>query len=369
MGIYRSILEEDETLGGVLDDDNNMDMAEIDKVVDDHDANADEQTEAQDAEFGPTDGVDDIMDETAMAIAEAEMNFNSIMMAIGVHEISEAAAGRDVLYENALTDYFKKAKEWVVNFFKKVWSVLKRYASNIASVFHTNKGLADKKATEIEKGYNDYLKDKGEDHLKLWQFPGLDNFLNEKYWTDITLKIPTAGDLTVSDVDEDRKAFRKKICGSDDDDFRGALKDKIYGKEKVEKLISGSDVIKALKSGDEVKKVKKAMDTSKKQYKEAIAKFNEMEKKLTKAAGKENAAEDANDKMSAAVKATQVVKNQLADLQVVRAVTLSAARARMVQARSLAHVYIGAYNKSKDKGYRGKLKNESFGFLSGIELI
>ena len=66
MGIYRSILEEDETLGGVLDDDNNMDMAEIDKVVDDHDANADEQTEAQDAEFGPTDGVDDIMDETAM---------------------------------------------------------------------------------------------------------------------------------------------------------------------------------------------------------------------------------------------------------------------------------------------------------------
>lgn len=368
MGIYRSILEEDLELGGVLDDNNNMDMAEIDKVVDDHDANADEQIEAQAAEFGPTDDVDSIMDETAIAIAEAEMNFNNIMMAIGIHEVSEAAAGREVLYENAITDYLKKARDWVVNFFKKVWSILKRYASNIASVFHTNKGLAEKRGSDIEKGYELYSKDKGGDHLKLWQFPNLDKYLNEQYWKG--LDIPSVDTFTAqsSDAEDARKLFRKKFTSNED--FREGLKEEIYGKEKEEKLIPGSTVVKILKSGEEVKKCKKAMDTSKKQYKEAIAKFNEMEKKLTKAASKDGHTETDDNKMKAAVRNTTIVKNQLSDLQVVRAVTLSAARARMVQARSLAHAYIAAFNKGKDKNYREGLKNESsFGFLSGVELI
>lgn len=369
MGMYRTILEEDQELGGVLDDNNSMDMAEIDQVVEDHDANEDEQTEAQAAEFGPTDDVDEIMDESMIVVAEAEMNFNSIMMAIGVHEISEAAAGRDVLYENALTDYFKKAKEWVVNFFKKVWSVLKRYANNIASVFHTNKGLATKKKKEIEDGYSVYQKDKGDNHLKLYPFTKLDKYLNENYWK--SLDIPNVDKFNSSnDVDSARTEFRKSKFNITDDDFREGLKKEIYG-EKAEKLITGAEVVKILGSGDEVKKAKKAMDTAKKQYKEAIGKFNDMEKKLTREAS--NAADDkkaaADKKMAAAVKATQMVKNQLADLQVVRAVTLSAARTRMVQARTLAHAYIGAYNKSKDKDYRSKLESSQFGFLGNVDLI
>ena len=144
MSFYRSFLEE-EMDTPILDDNNSPEIKEIEDIVNDQDANAEEQDDAQAAEFGPDDGVDDILDESYIAIAEAEGEFNKIVMSIGIHELNETVAGREVIYEAVdIKGYIKKAKDWVVSFFKKVWSVLQRYAHNIASVFKTNKGFADK---------------------------------------------------------------------------------------------------------------------------------------------------------------------------------------------------------------------------------
>ena len=114
MGIYRTLLEEEVPH---LDDNNNPDeqIKELQDVIEDQDANQAEQDAAQDAAYGPDCGVDDIMDESAYAIYEFECGHAQIMQAIGMHELQEAAAGREFIFEAAdIKGFFKSVKDKIV---------------------------------------------------------------------------------------------------------------------------------------------------------------------------------------------------------------------------------------------------------------
>lgn len=387
MSIYRTFLEEDLELGGVLDDDNSIELKQIEDVVNDQDANAFEQDEAQAAEFGTSYGEEEvadpeeIVDESFMAIAEAEINFNKIMMAIGIHEISEAAAGRDVIYEAVdVKGLFARAKKWVVDFFTKVWQTLKRFGANIAAAFKTNKQLADKYADRIKSGYGSYSKDGKK--IKMWDFPNLDtaltgnkdNAFSNAGVTKIMDRAKGSGDSSVISVDmveSTVKDYRKTLCGEacDASDLREKMHDYIYGKEKKEGYMGADAVIAALGSGKAIKDARKSMDKAKKEYKDAIKKLNDIERSATKAANKDGATQNDKDNMASAVRAIDIMKQVLTASQVARSVILSGAHARQIQARMFAQAYIAAANKANPK-YKGFQKESTeYGFLSNLELL
>ena len=113
------------------------------------------------------------------------------------------------------------------------------------------------------------------------------------------------------------------------------------------------------------------MDGAQKEYKNAIKKFNDLEKKLVRQSNdkdKEKAAEG-SAKMETCVRMADAMKQCLTATQVARATILSAARARMGQARMYAQAYIYAANKG-NPNYKGFQKESAeYGFLSNLELL
>lgn len=395
MSIYRTMLENDLELGGVIstENDNAPELQEIEDVVADHDANSEEQLAAQAAEFGEGD-VSDILDETAIIIAEAEMNNNAIMMAIGIHEVNVMAeSGKsEVIYESLddIKGYIKKAKDWVVKFFKKVWQVLSRYAKNIASAFHTNKGFADKYESQIRDGFNAFKND-GKAPLKGYTFEGLETLIKKDDWTSSTgnllemSKKTSAGSFdlyggTNSDLPAmyaDR--YRKSICGVDcsASEFREKLKNYVYGNsagqeaKKKEMKMSADKVLSALRSKDDTKNCKKSIDKAKTEFKTAIKLLDALQSKAsrgTKDENKDNAAA-ASKQLSGIIRYNDAIHQCLTAAQVSRAVILSAARARMAQARIYGQAYVAAANKANPK-YKGFQKESAgMGYLANVELI
>ena len=158
MSLYRTILEEEMEVP-ILDDENSPEIKEIEDVVADQDANAFEQDEAQEAEFGTGmggPGPEDALDEMCMAIAECQMADNEIMMSIGIMEASKMGRTGTVIYE--AVD--------IKGFFKKVWQVLQRYFQNISATFRTNKSFLAKFKKQITEGEKHY-----DGELKGYKFP------------------------------------------------------------------------------------------------------------------------------------------------------------------------------------------------------
>ena len=284
MSIYRTILEEELDMP-ILDDDNSPELKAIEDIVADQDANATEQDDAQEAAFGPSEGVSDIMDESAIIIAEAEMDFNKIMMAIGIYEASEMASGREVIYEAAdIKGYLKKAKDWVVSFFKKVWQVLQRFVANFTSIFHTNKGLATKYKNQIQKGYDAYKKANNIENNEDWM-SSLDRTVIGGYMKGVSgSNSDTKFGMTKEVADNAVRKYREKICKVECDagEFREKLLEHLRGTEKKEGYMDPNTVLKVLENGKKVSACRKALDKAKKEYKDAIKKLNDLERSAAK---------------------------------------------------------------------------------------
>lgn len=378
MGIYRTLLEEEVPH---LDDNNNNDMKVIDDIVNDHDANEAEQQAAQDAAFGPDGGVDDILGESAMAIFEFEEGHAAIMQAIGMHELSEAACGRDFIMEAAdIKGFFKSIKDKVVAFFKKVWQVLQRWAGNLKSVFASNKKFAEKYASQIKDGYEVYKGGKAKKELKGYKFqiPKLekanvntDTFLDEKAMKEIETMIANKSieaDLNVSadDIDAGLEVVREALAGKkcSDAEFHDTLRDKYYGSiDPVELVMTPDEVTTILKDSKNMKdKSKEYFAESKKQFKKAIDKLNTLEKRASNL--KSDSAADAayrNKVMAMVTRYSNMLRKTLTYTQTMRSVHLGAINACARQARRYGMAYVAAANKGKYKGFQKE--STEYGFL------
>ena len=389
MSIYRTILEEELDIP-ILDDNNSPEIKEIEDIVADQDANDFEQDEAQAAEFGPSDGVDDILDETYMAIAEAETEFNKLTMAIGLHEVNESAAGREVLYEAVdIKGYIKKAKDWVVSFFKKVWQVLQRFAANLTSAFHTNSSFAKKYASQIREGAKNFKND-GKVKLKGYDYTNLDRLTAGDAWSSskgvlgklagYSKKVANWKEGEIGDTSEFTnelkentvKAYRKHLCGTacEAGEFREKLLDYVRGGEKKEMKMDADKVIEILGSGKDIKDCKDAIKKAKEDYKKTISMLNELEKSLNKNINSESNKKknvENNKKLGAVMRLTEMFKEVLSTTQAARAVVLSSFRGRMAQARMYGQAYVAAANKGKYKGFQKE--SAEYGFLSNLSLV
>lgn len=399
MSLYRTILEEDQEIP-ILDDDNSPEIKEIEDVVADQDANAFEQDEAQEAEFGTGmggPGPEDALDEMCMAIAECQMADNEIMMSIGIMEASKLGRTGQIIYEAVdVKGFFKKIKDWVVKFFKKVWQVLQRYFQNISATFRTNKSFLTKFKKQIIDGEKLYDGD-----LKGYKYPNFspdsakgngDNVgmkaLDGEYSTKAAdLKTMSGKGKTAQTADEVEtylNNLRGRMLGSNGAIEAGDFREKCMnyfhngsadnddGKEEW-KMPAG-DVIAWLeaKAKTSIKKAKTALDKSKTECKNEIKKIGNLEKSLSNKTYKgDDNAENTGDaeKLKIVQNYKTVMQGTLAATQVYRACLLTACRQAMIQARIYGNAYVYAANKKNPK-YKG-FQDESagYGYLSSVSLV
>lgn len=390
MGIYRTLLEEEVPH---LDDNNNPDdqIKELQDVIEDQDANQAEQDAAQDAAYGPDCGVDDIMDESAMAIYEFEAGHAQIMQAIGMHELSEAAMGRDFIFEAAdIKGFFKSVKDKIVAFFKKVWSVLQRWAGNLGAMFTSNKKFVDKYSAAMKDGYAICTGGKYDGKkLKGYEFTGIEKSIaiakanKDSSWisdnanefleairkaAEAKSDISSEAKTTAEEIEQMSNAIRGGFCGKESvstSDFSSSLKEFLYGaKEPKEMWMKVEEVTTILNDKKNNKKaVTDFTSAAKKQMKTALDKVSQAEK----AASKMDNSTNRNSLMAECARMSNYIRSALATTQTWRSATLSAINAQGRQARKYGMAYVMAANKSKHKGFQKE--SAEYGFLGNLGLV
>lgn len=403
MSLYRAILEEDE-VNGVIDTtgDGAPELKEIEDVVANFDANEYEQTEAQDADFGSSDDPAEgeaLLDETMIIIGEAQMWDNQIMQAIGIREVNALYEGKntDMLYEGVddIKAFFKKIKDWVVSFFKKVWQVLKRYFANLSACVKTNNAFLKKYGSKLDEGAKAYWDGTHKMELKGYPWTKMKGSIDSlasvenspankltKMSKEVISAIKSDNEEVISAVaadsadtiSSDMDKLRGEVCGGGSvsaSDFREKLMQFFRGaEEKSDYHMTGAEIKAALDTNTKkaIKKAKENLNKSKTEMKQQITVLNTMEKSLQ---AKENKAKERDDKVSTKMKCVvnykSVLQQCLSMIQVVRSAFLTACRQYINQARMYGNAYVMALNKS-DKKYKG-FQSESAGFLSNVELV
>ena len=377
MGIYRTLLEEEVPH---LDDNNNPDeqIKELQDVIDDHDANEAEQVAAQDAAFGPDCGVDDIMDESAMAIYEFECGHAAIMQAIGVHELQEATAGRDFIMEAAdVKGFFKSVKDKVVAFFKKVWSVLQRWAGNLAAMVTSNKKFVTKYADAMKKGHAIVKGGKADvKKVKGYTYDGLDSAIglakaNKTADAVSALFSKSPSEDTAEAFEEMVNKFRGTLCGTSSvsaGEFASTLKEKLYGDKSTKEIdwMDPQTVIDILNDKKDSKKaVNDFMAEAKKQMRKSLDELNRAEKQA-KSDNKDDA-KALNSSLATISRQTTALRAELTATQIWRGQVLGAIRSRGAQARKFGMIYVRANNKDTHRGFQKE--STEYGFLGNLGLV
>ena len=381
MGIYRTLLEEEVPH---LDDNNNPDdqIKELQDVIEDQDANQAEQDAAQDAEFGPDCGVDDIMDESAMAIYEFESGHADIMQAIGLHELHEATAGREFIFEAAdVKGFFTSIKTKIKNFFTKVWQVIQRWAGNLKAQFTNGKKFIEKFGDKIEKGYNEIDKSKKAKGYK-FNFKEIDQDVKDTgklvdegkaSVSDITNAINSGSDIdnamTAEDVEAAVNAARGKLCGGNESisasDFSSKLKISMFGSsEPVDMWMEPKDI------KDILSDKKNLSDATKKFAKEAKEQFKKVMSNLDKLERSASKIEDAtqrNKMMAICTRYSTMVRSVLTATQTWRSARLNAIAQCAHQARRFGMMYVRAANKKEKRGFQKE--SAEYGFLGSMGLV
>ena len=384
MGIYRTLLEEEVPH---ITDNNDTDeqMKELIDVVEDQDANEAEQDRAQEAEFAePGTSADELLGESWMAIYEFESGTNEIMQAIGVHELQEAASGREFLMEAPdIKGFFKSVKDKVVAFFKKVWSVIQRWAGNIRAALTSGKKFAEKYASAIRDGKTTLEGNKNAKKMKGFEFSGLNeknpetdsNFASKKLESLFGADYDGNSTATAEDVEKAVNEVRGKFCGGKGSvsaaDYAKTLKEHLYGgSEAKEMWMSADDVISSLsdKKGD-MKKVNDFMKEAKKQMKSTLETLTKAEREAGKPV-KDETGEAKTARMARQTQYTRAISGMrqiLSVTQAWRSQTLAAIRARYAQARRYGMAYVAATNRGKYKGFQKE--STEYGFLGSLGLV
>lgn len=385
MGIYRTLLEEEIPH---LDKNNSPDdqIEELKDVIEDQDANQAEQDAAQDAAFGPDCGVDDILDESAMAIYEFEMGHNEIMQALGIHELSEACNGRDIIIEAAdIKGFFASIGKKIKAFFTKVWSVLNRWMGNLKAVFTSNKKFYGKFSKQINDGYNIVKADKTRKEMEGYAFTNvkaesgdnksvLQKALKNVSSVDSMISALADGrnnDITINKamdaekLEEALNGVRGDYCnasgGVGADEYSKKLKEYIYGEKS--KTWMSPDAIKTAMNNDYTTAVKSMMTDVKNQ----MSTVNDKIKKMKSMAEKIEDGTTRNKVLAICTRYFAFVRGVLVASETWRSARLSGINAYARQARRYAMTYVAASNKSTHKGFQKE--STEYGFLGAMGLV
>lgn len=343
-------------------------------------AHADEVEAAEEGTVG------DPIEEAFNIMFESEYNFNSIMSAIGVAELREAAMGRELVMEAAdVKGFFQKVKDMLAKMFASITKAVKTVLSKMDVQAKLDKKFVTKHEKEILKGAEGAWEAKGyvygEDLKKFGHLQNSDALHSAKKYTDAvekaiaaaakgaTLEEARADVLKVTGNGEDMRGhIIKTVAGVDAgsiEDMTTELVKKIRG-EKVDLKgkVKASDVIDVLKNDRETATIRATYNEIKKSYKESLVTITKWEK-------------EAADKSYAGVvtgvcvPGISAVKFEKNALHATYAVYMKMARAKRAQARALAHKFYsqaGKDDKAAKKAEKGA-KNESATIFGGITIL
>lgn len=374
MGIYSNLINFESA--AVQDPDNTgVDLDQVEDAVMGDDGIEAHKDEVEAAIAGTVDPVE----EAYTAIYEAEYNYNQIMRAIGIRELSEAAYGREIVLEGVdIRGFFDKCKQFFIAMFKKVTEAFKNVAKILMSSIASDKKLATKYAREITAGYNSNWSATGyvfENDISLINvLDTIHNIDKDSVSRSLAAKerIDANDDIYYNKLSKEEimgRVSRKNNLGSDisnDKEYREALTKKLRGgkDEPIELNGSGLDdkqIIYNLKNDSEIKDIKKGYDDIKKSFNNTLTDLKTLEKAVQQENGS-NA--EKNKKMAYISGAVATMKNIKSVETITYSVTLNAAKQKKAQARKMALYFI-----RHSKSGKATTTQESAGIFGNLEMI
>ena len=376
MGIYSNLINFESA--AVQDPDNTgVDLDQVEDAVMGDDGIEAHKDEVEAAIAGTVDPVE----EAYTAIYEAEYNYNQIMRAIGIRELSEAAYGREIVLEGVdIRGFFNKCKDFFVAMFKRITEAFKNVAKILMSSIASDKTLASKYANDIKAGFNGswsatgYVFNDDITLMNVYEYCNVYDAQMVKY----TLNHCKTNSYATDDDDYYNKVSKEDVMNkvaekaglgdvNNDKEYREALTKSLRnGDDKPVELrgkISYDQIIRNLKNDKEVKDIKKAYETIKKSFNKTITDLKTLEKAMQQEEGS-NA--EKNKRMAYVSGAIASMKNIKSVESITYSVTLNAAKQKRAQARKMA-LYFIRHSKSAKKA--ASATQESAGIFGNLEMI
>lgn len=381
MGIYnRYLTETNETLDSVQDPDNiGIDLDQVEKDIAGNDgieAHSEEIDDAVEGEIG------DPVEEAYMIMYESEYNYNKLLEAIGMRELSEAVRGREFVLEAVdIKSFFGKIKKFIVDMFSRITKAFKNALGKLHSMVMNDRKFEAKYGNKITQGEKEYKGEKIDIYKfdKPLEFKSSGNENNSKAGFDHALDLMESGTFRMEDFTEDKNAnwsnknTIKVFTGLDTDGNIGELSklltDYYFGeKDKAPGSSFSANVIRGILSSDkEVKSLNSAYDTIKKSYKQALANLDSAEKAAMKAESTETGRNHISmiaNWYAQRIRFEQNIRN------IQNTVLIKAASAKRKQARKLASVYIkAAGGYANESAHINTSRNSSDGIFSNVKFM
>lgn len=397
MAIYRAMLED-----SINDLDTNNDGAketkELMDVIDKQEINAQEVEDAQDAEFGPDD-VDDILDETVIAIAESYTGYYAIIESLAIAELHEAARSNErgeVRGGRVSEEFDKNTKKGVISAMKqrlaalctRIISSINKLLTALKRVFFDNHALyAELAGKKILKGGS-----RGMLEVKGYPYDGLDKALkgfNKDMVTSSVVykKVNSGKAVSDSDIAGDYSRIFGGIMDVGNAEsprtYKKALIQALRGADKpVMVKMSAEDVLKILKNSKaDYQLISNTAKLIKSEFKSAIKAIDSWASRGGEARGNAREGDARGGESGLSANAVAKAMNRYIDfVAAARAAIVKASADRARQARKLAHKYWRA-GLGKDVDVRGReargaemresaIENSfKYGYLSNLNLI
>lgn len=374
MGIYSNLINFESA--AVQDPDNTgVDLDQVEDAVMGDDGIEAHKDEVEAAIAGTVDPVE----EAYTAIYEAEYNYNQIMRAIGIRELSEAAYGREIVLEGVdIRGFFDKCKQFFIAMFKKVTEAFKNVAKILMSSIASDKKLASQYAKDIKAGFNSTWSATGyvfNDNISLMNVYDFCNSYDADHVKKVLDGLSRLKDIHTDD-DYYNKVSKEEIMNkvaeknglgevNNDKEYRDALTRSLRNNQdkpiELNGNISYNQIIDNLKNDKEVKDIKKAYDTIKKSFNKTLADLKTLEKAVAQETG-DNATK--NKRMAYVSGAVASMKNIKSVETITYSVTLNAAKQKRAQARKMALYFI-----RHSKGGKTTSTQESAGIFGNLEMI
>lgn len=374
MGIYSNLINFESA--AVQDPDNTgVDLDQVEDAVMGDDGIEAHKDEVEAAIAGTVDPVE----EAYTAIYEAEYNYNQIMRAIGIRELSEAAYGREIVLEGVdIRGFFDKCKQFFIAMFKKVTEAFKNVAKILMSSIASDKKLASQYAKDIKAGFNSTWSATGyvfNDNISLMNVYDFCNSYDADHVKKVLDGLSRLKDIH-TDNDYYNKVSKEEIMNkvaeknglgevNNDKEYRDALTRSLRNNQdkpiELNGNISYNQIIDNLKNDKEVKDIKKAYDTIKKSFNKTLADLKTLEKAVAQETG-DNATK--NKRMAYVSGAVASMKNIKSVETITYSVTLNAAKQKRAQARKMALYFI-----RHSKGGKTTSTQESAGIFGNLEMI
>ncbi len=236
------------------------------------------------------DPVSDPVSECYAIMFEEEYNYNSIMQAIGMYELSEAARGRDVIFEAVdVKAYITKAWEWLKGIATKVAEAFMRLIGDMKVKLTGSNKFATEHEAEIKAGWskldceiNDIdLKQLAIQTKKNTRLDNLVSLAKDKNKDNMGDSPADEDETNEFDLDNAKTICGFEISTTDVSKLADEMKAKIIGEKvniKNAKNTTAESVIESMKTSREFKMMNDLYKSSKDYYTGLMSQMNILEK-------------------------------------------------------------------------------------------